>query len=113
VSRYAVDKAASSETTLQSRKELIMKTTRTVVALAAFSLLGVATLARAAGDSYHWTHALASDDLYNWPQRAAASPTAEKRTDRTIYLPSGAAAGTPERAADDAFYYRHSGGVPG
>lgn len=89
-----------------------MKTTNTVVTLAAFSLLGVAALARA-DDSYHWSGARASDDLYNWPLRAAASTAAEKhatdRTDRTF----GAAAGTRERAAEDAFYYRQSGGVPG
>jgi hypothetical protein len=76
-----------------------MKTYRkTVIAMAALSLLGAATLARAADAG---TPA-ASQGV---EQRTAG------RTDRTVYVPT--VAGTPERAAEDAFYFRHSGGVPG
>jgi Spy/CpxP family protein refolding chaperone len=72
---------------------------KTLIALAALSLLGAATLARAA-------------DVGDAPRPVAKERPAD-RTDQTVYRPAGTVAGTPERAAEDAFFFRHSGGVPG
>jgi hypothetical protein len=76
---------------------------KTGAALLALSLLGTFALARA------------DDGLADWPQRVSAlgaEQRAVKEVDQTIYRPAAqSTAGTPERAADDAFYYRQFGGV--
>jgi hypothetical protein len=73
---------------------------KTSAALLALSLLGTFALARA------------DDGLADWPQRVSADKRAVKEVDQTIYRPAAqSTAGTPERAAEDAFYYRQFGGV--
>lgn len=83
-------------------------TRNTGVALAVVSLLGASAVARA------------DEGTNNWPQRASVQtpsigPSVEKRAvarvDQTAYHPTGTNAGMPERAAEDAFYYRQFGGV--
>ena len=78
--------------------------TKMSLAVAALALLGATAIARA------------DDALDNWPQRAGQTRPSDARTtdrtDQTVYVPSGAPAGTPERAAEDAFYNRQFGGVP-